>query len=120
MAKILLEGMSFYAHHGCFEEERKIGTRFEAECTLEYDASAAAGSDNLHKALDYQQAYNVVAAEMAKPSALLEHVAKRVLHALHDRFPELERAEVKISKLQPPLGGNIRKVSVVMGSEEMK
>jgi len=116
---IILECMSFYAHHGCFDEERKIGTRFEAECTLEYDAASAAENDDLHKALDYQQVYKVIGDEMSKPSALLENVALRVLRALHGHFSELKRAEVRISKIQPPLGGNIRKVSVVMASEEI-
>jgi dihydroneopterin aldolase len=119
MTKILLEGMAFYAGHGCFEEERKIGTRFEVECALEYDAGEAALRDDLNAAIDYQQVYQVIKKEMELSSALLEHVARRILRVLHDKFPQLERAEVKISKMQPPLGGNIRKVSVVMGSEEL-
>ena len=119
MATIGLEGMAFYAHHGCFEEERKIGTRFEVECSLVYDAGEAALRDDLNAAIDYQHVYQVIKTEMDVPSALLEHVARRILCALHAQFPQLQRAEVKISKLQPPLGGNIRKVSVIMGSEEL-
>ena len=118
MTKILLEGMAFYAHHGCFGEERKIGTRFEVECTLEYDAKEAAKNDDLNAAIDYQHVCQVIKKEMEIPSALLEHVARRIIRALHEKFPQLERAEVKISKIQPPLGGNIRKVSVVMTSDE--
>ena len=120
MTKILLEGMAFYAGHGCFEEERKIGTRFEVGCSLEYDAGEAALRDDLNAAIDYQHVYQVIKNEMEIPSALLEHVARRSLCALHENFPQLERAEVKISKMQPPLGGNIRKVSVVMDSSETK
>lgn len=118
MAKIILENMAFYAHHGCFDEERVIGTRFAMDCVLEYDASAAAASDTLEKALDYQRVYTLIKKEMEQPSALLEHVARRVLCSLQAAFPQLKRAEVKISKLQPPLGGNIDRVSVVMHTDE--
>ena len=119
MAKIKLEGMAFYARHGCFEEERTIGTRFEADCELHYDASEAAATDDLNHAMDYQQVYALIENEMEQPSALLEHLARRILKSLQEHFSTLTFAEVKISKLQPPLGGNIRKVSVVMNTEEI-
>lgn len=115
----MLEGMAFYARHGCFEEERTIGTRFEADCELHYDASEAAATDRLECAMDYQQVYVLIRNEMEKPSALLEHLARRILISLQEHFGNLRFAEVKISKIQPPLGGNIRKVSVVMNTEEI-
>lgn len=119
MAKIMIEGMAFYAMHGCFEEERTIGTRFEVDCVLQYDACAAAASDDLKQAIDYQKVYMLLKREMEQSSALLEHVARRILNTLRDNFSMLTFAEVKISKLQPPLGGNIRSVSVVMNTEEI-
>lgn len=118
MTEIHLERMAFYAKHGCFEEERVIGTRFEADCKLVYDATAAASQDDISKAIDYQQVYAVIKREMEQPSALLEHVALRVLNALHAQWPALQHAEVRLCKLQPPLGGNIGRVCVVMRSED--
>ena len=42
MAEIRINKMSFFAHHGCFEEERKIGTKFQVDCEFETDTSLAA------------------------------------------------------------------------------
>jgi len=30
-SKILLSGMEFYAHHGCFKEERQVGAHFKVD-----------------------------------------------------------------------------------------
>lgn len=117
MAKISLEGMQFYAYHGCFEEERRVGTRFEVSCLLEYESSEAENEDNLSKAVDYQELYSVIKQEMAVPSALLEHVAHRILAAIKTKFPHVGPVEVKVSKMQPPLGGNIDRVSVILKAE---
>lgn len=118
MTEIHLERMAFYAKHGCFEEERVIGTRFVADCKLVYDATEAACQDDISKAIDYQHVYAIIKKEMEQPSALLEHVARRILDALHAQWPQLLQAEVRLCKLQPPLGGNIGRVCVVMRSED--
>ena len=114
MAQITLDGMHFYAFHGCFEEEQRVGTRFEVSCSLDYDALAAASTDDLTKAVDYQQAYALIKREMEIPSHLLEHVAQRMVDALKLAFPQVYRVKVKICKLQPPLGGNIDKVCLCL------
>ena len=53
MATITLENMQFYAHHGCFAEERKVGTNFSVTVTFSYDATIAAATDNLEQAVNY-------------------------------------------------------------------
>ena len=118
MTKIILEGMHFYAYHGCFEEERRVGTRFEVDCSLTYDATVASLSDDLSKAIDYQNVYSSIKQEMEIPSRLLEHVAQRIIKRLKADFPQVVLVKVKVCKMQPPLGGNIDKVCVVMNSEE--
>ena len=51
---------------------------------------------------------------MAIKSRLLENVAKRILDALFAEFSNLENAKVKVSKMNPPMGGEIEKVSVTI------
>ena len=65
-------------------------------------------------ALNYQQAYEIVKKEMAKPSHLLEHLAGRILDALFREFELLESAWVKVSKMNPPMGGKMDCVSVTL------
>jgi dihydroneopterin aldolase len=114
MGIIELEGMHFYAFHGHFESEQIVGNEFIVHLKLETDCSLASISDDLGNALNYQTAYEIVKKEMAITSHLLENVAKRVLDSLYINLSSITKAEVKISKMNPPMGGEIEKVSVTL------
>lgn len=111
--------MQFHANHGCFKEEEITGNAFIVDLQLEVDTSTAQKSDDLNDTLDYQSVYLLVKAEMAEHSALLEHVAQRILTKLHQEFKQIEFAEVCVSKMNPPLGGQIGSVSVTLNSDEL-
>lgn len=114
MGIIRIEQMEFYSYHGHYEEERIVGNRFLVDLMMETDCSAAAESDRLQDALDYQKAYELVRDAMKEKSFLLEHIAQRILDTLFENFDGLEKAEVKVAKLNPPMGGKIRAVSVTL------
>lgn len=104
--------MRFYAFHGCFEEEQKIGTHFLVEVAFETDTSRAQRSDDISDTVNYLEVYRVVQREMMQPSHLLEHVGDRIGEALLAAFPPMERVRVKVCKFNPPLGGQLESVSV--------
>jgi len=112
MGQIRLNGMEFYAYHGCYREEQLIGNHFLVDITMDADMEEASKSDDLCDALNYAEVYELVKQEMAVRSHLLEHVSARILDRIFERFPQLERAEVCVAKLNPPVGGQIRSVSV--------
>ena len=114
MGIIEIEGMKFYAFHGHFEAEQIVGNEFIVDLRLETDCNKAAISDNLVDALNYQVVYEIVKREMAQPSKLLENVAKRILDSLKFQFTSIINVSVKISKMNPPMGGEIEKVSVTL------
>ncbi len=114
MNRIELENMEFYAYHGCFEKEKIVGGRFVVSVWLDYDATLAAKTDDLAHTLNYQRAYEMIAKEMQQTSNLLEHVAGRLLDMLYENFPKIEQAKVKVSKMNPPMGGQIGSVSLTM------
>lgn len=114
MGVIEIEGMHFYAFHGHFETERIVGNDFIVDLKIKTDCSGASETDELNDALNYQVVYDLVKQEMAITSKLLEHVAKRILDALFAQFPQLKKAKVKVSKMNPPMGGEIEKVSVTL------
>jgi len=114
MAIIELEGLEFYAYHGCFEAEKIVGNKFLVYVSMEYVADLPSESDNIKDALNYQRAYELIKAEVMKDSHLLEHVCKRILDVLYANFPELKHAKVKVSKLNPPMGGRIENVSLTL------
>jgi dihydroneopterin aldolase len=112
MALIEIEGMEFYAFHGHFEVEKVTGNRFLVNLKIEADCSKAGQTDRLEDTLDYQKAYQAVKEEMAIPSDLLEHIAQRIINRIKSEFPMTGNVKVKVSKLNPPMGGQIEKVSV--------
>ncbi len=114
MGQISLEGLHFYAYHGHFETERIVGNDFLVDALIEADCTSAAISDNLDDALNYQGVYEIIKKEMHIKSHLLEHVCNRIIHALKKEFPAMEKVTVKVSKLNPPMGGQIEKVSVTL------
>lgn len=114
MGKILLEGMEFFAYHGHFKEEQIIGTKFIVDLEMTFETGKAEYSDHLGDTINYQEAYLVVKKEMEINAHLLESVARRILDALVHSFPQLKSVQVKISKVNPPLGGKVKQVSCML------
>lgn len=114
MSLISLEGMEFYAYHGCFKEEQIIGTKFIIDLQISLDTTHPEKTDNLSDSLNYQNIYLLIKKEMQIKSNLLEHIGRRILNSLKKEFPNIENAILKISKLNPPLGGKIKNVSLTI------
>jgi len=106
--------MEFYAFHGHFKEERIVGNKFLVDLTIETDMKTPAESDNLKDAVNYQQIYDIVKSQMGMKSHLLEHIAGRILDSIYAEMDGIENVTIKISKMNPPMGGKIGSVSVVM------
>lgn len=104
---IELEGMEFHAFHGCLESERTEGNLFKVDFRAEADLRMAAESDSLEDTVNYGEIYDIIRAEMAVPSDLLEHVAGRIVRAIASRFPGLGTFSVKVSKKNPPVDGPV-------------
>jgi dihydroneopterin aldolase len=112
MGIIEIENMEFFAHHGCYEAERIKGNTFLVTLKIETDMKLASESDNIIDAVNYKTAYNIVKDEMMIPSNLLENVCFRILNVLYDKMTDIKKATVKVSKLNPAMGGKIEKASV--------
>ncbi len=120
MGCIELNGMDFYAFHGCFAEEQAIGTHFRVDVTFETDTSIAQQSDSIDDTVSYLDVYHTVKREMMKPSHLLEHVADRIGEAILQEYPNVETVTTKVYKLNPPLGGQLESVSVAVTKDRSR
>ena len=114
MNTILIEGIKLYAYHGCLEEEGKIGANYIVDVDMETNFNDAAKNDDLSKTIDYVIVFNIVKTEMAIRSKLIETVGERIINKLKKEFKTLEKVKVKISKLNPPMNGNVEKVSIII------
>ena len=118
MSKISLENMEFHAFHGCLEHEQTLGNTFIVNVNMELDTKLAGETDNLEHTLNYQLVYDVVNAQMEIPSKLIEHVGQRILDNIMRNFPQIEALEVRLSKLNPPLGGKVERVTIELSKRK--
>jgi dihydroneopterin aldolase len=114
MGQIALEGMEFFAFHGYYDEEQKIGNKYGVDLHLKTDLHAAGTSDKLAETVNYEVLYRLVLAEMQLPARLLEHLAHRILDRIMNEFPQVRRGQVSISKFNPPLGGICHRARVTL------
>ena len=114
MAKILLENMEFHAFHGVLEHEKQLGNRFLVTVEMDVDTTEAGRTDDLNDTLNYQLVYDAILEEMRIPSELIEHISQRILDKLMNEFPQIQKLKLKLSKLNPPLGGKVEKVSILL------
>lgn len=112
MGTIRIEDMEFYAFHGHFREEQIVGNKFIVDLTIEAEMEKPGLTDDLHDAVNYQIAYSIIKKEMETKSHLLEHIATRILNSLYAEMEGIKKATVKVSKLNPVMGGKIGRVSV--------
>lgn len=102
---ITLENLKFYAYHGVLEQERKVGGEFTVNISLEVTKpDCAVFNDSLEGTVNYATIYQLIKMEMQQPSALLEHVAGRILEKIFTTFASVEHIEIKLCKLNPPMG----------------
>lgn len=112
MSKIKIKNMEFYGYHGCFEEERKIGTHFSVDISFETDSCLAEQTDRVEDTVDYSKVYLLIKEEMQQSSHLLEHIARRIINRVKNEFPTINNISVNVKKLNPPVGGKMDYVSV--------
>lgn len=113
-SQIELKEMKFYAYHGVAEQERQVGNTFVVNLTLTAPLEQAIHSDCIDETINYATLYELVKQEMEQPSRLLEHVAGRILQRIKQQFPQIEAIELKVSKLNPPFGGDLLSASVIL------
>ena len=105
-SKIYLRNVRFHAFHGVLPQEGIVGNDYLVNLVLDYDFSSAMKTDDLQGTLNYAEVYQKVREEMAVPSKLLEHVAGRIAHRLFSDFPEIQKLQLSITKVNPPMGAD--------------
>ncbi|MGK0378679.1 dihydroneopterin aldolase [Patiriisocius sp. Uisw_017] len=116
MSKIELKNVRIFTNHGCLTEEEKIGSDYLVNLAVDSNLLAAAQSDNLVDTVDYVTLNTIIKEEMAVRSKLLETVGHRIITRILEGFSEITFVTVTISKLNPPIGGDVEAVSVTMTS----
>jgi dihydroneopterin aldolase len=112
--KITLHEMRFYAYHGVFAQEQRVGNHFIVELSFWADIAESLHRDELEETISYADVYEVIKAEMAIPSRLLEHVVGRISERLFATFPRMQRIALTLSKCNPPFPGEVHSTAVTL------
>lgn len=120
MGIIKVENIRMFAYHGCLKEETKIGSDYRVDLEVRANLQQSARTDSLKDTVDYVFLNKVVIEEMKKSSHLLETVAKRILNRIFTEDNLVTKTTVWISKLNPPIGGDVEKVTIKMTKSEKR
>ena len=99
------------------KEEGVIGSDYRVDLEVSADLRKAAASDRLSDTVDYVLLHAIIREEMWIRSKLLESVAARILDRIFQEVPSVKSGEISISKINPPLGGDVQQVTVILSKE---
>ncbi|MFT6810789.1 MAG: dihydroneopterin aldolase [Saprospiraceae bacterium] len=113
MARVALKGMKFYAFHGYYDFERRIGNNFEVdlEATLKIKEDP---NDRIEATINYEEMYAICEQHMQMKYLLLESLAYDIACEIKRKHPIVEKIEVKLAKLNPPVGGKVDRAIVTI------
>ncbi|WP_242120043.1 dihydroneopterin aldolase [Aestuariivivens sediminicola] len=120
MGIIKVENIRVFAYHGCLKEEAKIGSDYRVDLKVKANLQPSAESDQLKDTVDYVFLNRIIKEEMNRSSHLLETVCRRILDRIFKEVDMVSKATVSVSKLNPPIGGDVQQVTVKMKDERKK
>jgi dihydroneopterin aldolase len=124
MTVIALEGMQFFAFHGFYDEEQKMGGYFLLDVYIhltEKTEKTLSDKLELEHTVNYESIYFVCKTEMKKTSKLIEDVAARIATKVKSfNVEKIEKVKVRLRKLNPPLGGIVHSAYVEIEVEKDK
>jgi len=114
---ISIHDLRLYGRHGVGAQERQVGGEFAVDLTVGCPLDEAVATDQVETTVNYAELCRVVSEEMAVASQLLEHVAGRMARRILADFPRVDWVEVRVKKLNPPMGADCGGASVMLRAE---
>ena len=111
MLSIGLNNLSFFAHHGLYEEERILGNQFTVNLQVQYEPDTVP-VQHLDQTIDYTGLFHLVQEAMSTPFPLLETLVTTLGEEVRQRFPQVRFVNIAITKQRPPVEGWIGDVTV--------
>src|SRR5699024_12625361 len=97
--EIHIENLEFYARHGVFPEETKLGQKFIISLVMYTDTRAAGKKDELELSIDYGEVSHFITEYMEKNTfKLIEAAAGNLGGELLRRYPLLEGVGLELKQ----------------------
>ena len=111
---IRLDGIYVRAFHGCYDLEPQVGNRFSVGIVIRTPLGNLPATDDVTQAVNYLTVYEIVERTMQSTQRTIEAAASNIIEAIRAEFSQIVEVECTVSKIAPPLGGKIDKVSVTL------
>ncbi|HSH24550.1 MAG TPA: dihydroneopterin aldolase [Massilibacterium sp.] len=113
MDKIYINQMQFYAYHGVFPEENRLGQTFIVDVVLELDLKKAGESDDVRDTVDYGLVYEKIKKIVEEETyQLIERLAEKISFELLRTFSALFACTIRVIKPNAPIPGHLDSVAV--------
>ena len=113
--EITLKNCAFFAHHGLYEEETKLGQRFFVDATLKVQPDGALEEDRMEGTVHYGEAFEVIRRLVTTQNRyLIEALALDIAQGLCSAFPQVVHACVTVRKPNAPVPGILDFVEVTV------
>lgn len=111
--EIHIENLEFFAHHGVFPEETKLGQKFSVSLTMYMCTSKAGKNDELSLSVDYGAVSKFITDFMQNHTyQLIEAAAENLARELLVSFPLLQGVDLELKKPWAPIGLPVEYASV--------
>ena len=109
MVTIILKQLRFFAHHGLYEEERKVSNEFIVDLEVGFE-SVVPVITKMNETINYIRLYELVKRYMLQTSDLIESLAMKISDDIHQLYPQVKKISISITKKYPPVinfSGNV-------------
>jgi dihydroneopterin aldolase len=109
---IALHGAEFFAYHGFYPEEQKLGNCFIVDIEVEFTPSGDINNDDLNNTVNYERLYDIACDEMKLTKKLIETVAKAIMDQVKAEYTFVDSIQLSIKKLNPLVGAKVKQSEV--------
>lgn len=102
---VALKDVKYFALHGYYPEEQLTGNHFIIDLTTEF--TPLGFDDELAQTVNYEDLNSIIRTEMKNTQKLLETVLNNIISKVIEIYPFVEKIDVSMKKLNPPMPGQI-------------
>jgi dihydroneopterin aldolase len=111
---VALHGAEFFAYHGFYPEEQKLGNSFIIDLEVSFEPAININEDDLTNTVNYEQLYDIACEQMKQTRKLIETVAQAIIDDIKQQYTFVETIQVSIKKLNPLIGAKVKYSEVVI------
>lgn len=104
LTKLSVTNIQYFAYHGVKKEEKKLGSKYEVDLDMYYDAKNAAAMDDVAFAVNYEDAMFIVSEVLVGEEQfnLIETICEEILNRIFDKFELCQKVTCRVRKYSVP------------------